>query len=174
MCINEPKTVIPPREGCLSSLPVSMSDKQAQPFFAITFVRFLLHTCQGLCWDACCSPRYHLHKNKFWFILFIFFCLCEIHFTQLWQAGSERASEFQSFGSSFSSILKSAYERGVVSLLEEGVKVKLSDAISQLQPQQLFLASKHVLLYLRTTVENYSSVRNFVFLSVTFSKQHLC
>ncbi|XP_061483804.1 nucleolar pre-ribosomal-associated protein 1 isoform X3 [Rhineura floridana] len=59
--------------------------------------------------------------------------------------------------SSFSSLLKNAYQKGVAVLLEESFKEKLSEAISQLQPQQLLLASKHILLYLRTTVENFSS-----------------
>uniref|UniRef100_A0A674K5J3 URB1 ribosome biogenesis homolog n=1 Tax=Terrapene triunguis TaxID=2587831 RepID=A0A674K5J3_9SAUR len=62
--------------------------------------------------------------------------------------------------SSFPSLLKIAFERGGAVLLEDGVQAKLREAASQLQLQQLLLAVKHVLLYLKTTVENFSSVRN--------------
>uniref|UniRef100_A0A674K4R5 URB1 ribosome biogenesis homolog n=1 Tax=Terrapene triunguis TaxID=2587831 RepID=A0A674K4R5_9SAUR len=59
--------------------------------------------------------------------------------------------------SSFPSLLKIAFERGGAVLLEDGVQAKLREAASQLQLQQLLLAVKHVLLYLKTTVENFSS-----------------
>nr|XP_056714188.1 nucleolar pre-ribosomal-associated protein 1 [Euleptes europaea] len=64
---------------------------------------------------------------------------------------------FLSLDSSFSSLLKNSYEKGAAGLLEEGVKEKLNEAILRLQPQKLLVASKHVLLYLKTTVENFSS-----------------
>uniref|UniRef100_A0A674JXR4 URB1 ribosome biogenesis homolog n=1 Tax=Terrapene triunguis TaxID=2587831 RepID=A0A674JXR4_9SAUR len=57
--------------------------------------------------------------------------------------------------SSFPSLLKIAFERGGAVLLEDGVQAKLREAASQLQLQQLLLAVKHVLLYLKTTVENF-------------------
>ncbi|XP_053164399.1 nucleolar pre-ribosomal-associated protein 1 isoform X2 [Hemicordylus capensis] len=72
------------------------------------------------------------------------------------QDRNECADEFLSPDSSFSSLLNT-YGRDVTILLEEGIKEKLSEAVSQLQPQHLLLASKHVLLYLKTTVENFSS-----------------
>uniref|UniRef100_A0A8D0H9D5 URB1 ribosome biosis homolog n=1 Tax=Sphenodon punctatus TaxID=8508 RepID=A0A8D0H9D5_SPHPU len=59
--------------------------------------------------------------------------------------------------SSFSSLLKNAYRRDATLLLEADVQAKVGEAISQLQDQKLLLAAKHVLLYLRTTVENFSS-----------------
>ncbi|XP_048349854.1 nucleolar pre-ribosomal-associated protein 1 isoform X2 [Sphaerodactylus townsendi] len=58
---------------------------------------------------------------------------------------------------SFSSLLKNSYEKGAAGLLEEGVKEMLTEAITHLQPQKLLLASKQVLLYLKTSVENFSS-----------------
>ncbi|KAL8190588.1 UNVERIFIED_CONTAM: hypothetical protein K2H54_055923, partial [Gekko kuhli] len=67
---------------------------------------------------------------------------------------------FPSLDSSFSSLLKHSYEKGAACLLEEGVKEKLNEAILHLRPQKLLLASKHVLLYLKTTVENFSSFSN--------------
>uniref|UniRef100_A0A8C8SFU0 URB1 ribosome biogenesis homolog n=1 Tax=Pelusios castaneus TaxID=367368 RepID=A0A8C8SFU0_9SAUR len=59
---------------------------------------------------------------------------------------------------SFASLLKKAFERGGMVLLEDGVQAKLREAASQLQFQQLLLAVKHVLLYLKTTVENFGSL----------------
>ncbi|XP_030921106.1 nucleolar pre-ribosomal-associated protein 1 [Geospiza fortis] len=58
----------------------------------------------------------------------------------------------------FTTLLKSAYERGSNALLEDGVQTKLRDLASQLPPEQLLLGVKHVLLYLKSTVENFSSV----------------
>lgn len=83
-------------------------------------------------------------------------------FKQFQQGRNEYAVEFQSPESSFSFLLKNMYEKGVGFLLEESAKEKLSEAVCQLQPYQLVLASKQVLLYLKTTVENFSSVRGFV------------
>ncbi|XP_050811957.1 nucleolar pre-ribosomal-associated protein 1 isoform X2 [Gopherus flavomarginatus] len=60
--------------------------------------------------------------------------------------------------SSFPSMLKIAFERGGAVLLEDGVQAKLREAASQLQLQQLLLAVKHVLLYLKTTVETFGSL----------------
>ncbi|XP_054829571.1 nucleolar pre-ribosomal-associated protein 1 [Eublepharis macularius] len=70
---------------------------------------------------------------------------------------NESEDQFLSLDSSFSSLLKNSYKTGAATLLEEGVKEKLNEAILYLQPQKLLLASKHVLLYLKTTVENFSS-----------------
>uniref|UniRef100_A0A8C3TVC2 URB1 ribosome biogenesis homolog n=1 Tax=Catharus ustulatus TaxID=91951 RepID=A0A8C3TVC2_CATUS len=58
----------------------------------------------------------------------------------------------------FSTLLKRAYERGSNTLLEAGVQTKLRDLASWLPPDQLLLAVKHVLLYLKSTVENFSSL----------------
>uniref|UniRef100_A0A670XPT4 URB1 ribosome biosis homolog n=1 Tax=Pseudonaja textilis TaxID=8673 RepID=A0A670XPT4_PSETE len=60
--------------------------------------------------------------------------------------------------SSFFTLLMNSYQKGVDVLLEEDIQTKLNEAISQLQPQQLLLALKHVLLYLKTTVENFGSI----------------
>ncbi|XP_062982759.1 nucleolar pre-ribosomal-associated protein 1 [Elgaria multicarinata webbii] len=72
------------------------------------------------------------------------------------QGRSVCVDEFLSSDFSFSSLLKNTYQKDVALLLEEAMKKKLNEAISQLQPQQLLLASKHVLLYLKATVENFS------------------
>ncbi|KAH0624869.1 hypothetical protein JD844_032735 [Phrynosoma platyrhinos] len=75
----------------------------------------------------------------------------------LQQGRSGRVDEVLSSDSSFSSLLKNTYQKGVAILLEENIVEKLNEAISQLQSHQLLLASKHVLLYLKTTVENFNS-----------------
>ncbi|XP_019379437.1 PREDICTED: nucleolar pre-ribosomal-associated protein 1 [Gavialis gangeticus] len=59
--------------------------------------------------------------------------------------------------SSFASLLKHAYERGDALLLEDSVQAKLRDMASQLRGPQLLLEVKHVLLYLKSTVENFGS-----------------
>ncbi|XP_077198657.1 nucleolar pre-ribosomal-associated protein 1 isoform X2 [Paroedura picta] len=79
---------------------------------------------------------------------------------------SEYEDRFLSLDLSFCSLLKTSYEKGAASLLEEGVKEKLHEAVLQLQPQKLLLASKHVLLYLKTTVENFSSFSSSTGLSL--------
>ncbi|TRZ15518.1 hypothetical protein HGM15179_011589, partial [Zosterops borbonicus] len=58
----------------------------------------------------------------------------------------------------FSTLLKRAYERGSNTLLEDGVQTKLRDLASLAPPDQLLLGVKHVLLYLKSTVENFSSL----------------
>ncbi|XP_058679879.1 nucleolar pre-ribosomal-associated protein 1 [Ammospiza caudacuta] len=58
----------------------------------------------------------------------------------------------------FPTLLKSAYERGSNALLEDGVQTKLRDLASRLPPEQLLLGVKHLLLYLKSTVESFSSV----------------
>ncbi|NXB00486.1 NPA1P protein, partial [Cnemophilus loriae] len=58
----------------------------------------------------------------------------------------------------FTTLLKRAYERGSNTLLEDGVQTKLRDLASCLPPEQLLLGVKHVLLYLKSTVENFSSL----------------
>ncbi|KAF7251021.1 Nucleolar pre-ribosomal-associated protein 1 [Varanus komodoensis] len=76
----------------------------------------------------------------------------------LFQQGENMCKdEFLPSDPSFSTLLKNTYQKGVVGLLEVTMKEKLNEAILQLQPQQLLLASKHVLLYLKTTVENFSN-----------------
>nr|XP_054511019.1 nucleolar pre-ribosomal-associated protein 1 [Agelaius phoeniceus] len=58
----------------------------------------------------------------------------------------------------FSTLLKGAYERGSSTLLEDGVQTKLRDLASRLPPEQLLLGVKHVLLYLKSSVESFSTV----------------
>uniref|UniRef100_A0A8C5TWG7 URB1 ribosome biogenesis homolog n=1 Tax=Malurus cyaneus samueli TaxID=2593467 RepID=A0A8C5TWG7_9PASS len=58
----------------------------------------------------------------------------------------------------FTTLLRRAYERGSNTLLEDGVQSKLRDLASCLPPEQLLLGVKHVLLYLKSTVENFSSI----------------
>ncbi|NXA14825.1 NPA1P protein, partial [Sapayoa aenigma] len=58
----------------------------------------------------------------------------------------------------FSTLLKTAYERGSSALLEDGIQAKLRNLASQLPPEQLLLAVNHVLLYLKSTVESFSSI----------------
>uniref|UniRef100_A0A8D2JBW5 URB1 ribosome biogenesis homolog n=1 Tax=Varanus komodoensis TaxID=61221 RepID=A0A8D2JBW5_VARKO len=99
------------------------------------------------------------------------------HYYSLWipqQAKETLVSDTENgIYPSFSTLLKNTYQKGVVGLLEVTMKEKLNEAILQLQPQQLLLASKHVLLYLKTTVENFSNVRTFVLSPVPFPKQSL-
>ncbi|ETE73475.1 Nucleolar pre-ribosomal-associated protein 1, partial [Ophiophagus hannah] len=71
---------------------------------------------------------------------------------------NKSVDEVWSSDSSFFTLLKNSYQKGVAVLLEEDIQTRLNEAISQLQPQQLLLALKHVLLYLKTTVENFSSL----------------
>ncbi|XP_050188089.1 nucleolar pre-ribosomal-associated protein 1 [Myiozetetes cayanensis] len=58
----------------------------------------------------------------------------------------------------FTTLLKRAYERGSKTLLEDGIQTQLRDLASQLPPEQLLLGVKHVLLYLKSTVESFSSL----------------
>ncbi|PKU39401.1 hypothetical protein llap_10298 [Limosa lapponica baueri] len=58
----------------------------------------------------------------------------------------------------FTTLLKKAYERGSDTLLEDDIQTKLRDLGSQLLPEQLLLGVKHVLLYLKSTVENFGSL----------------
>ncbi|NWI87655.1 NPA1P protein, partial [Pitta sordida] len=58
----------------------------------------------------------------------------------------------------FTPLLKRAYERGSSALLEDGVQAKLRDLASQLPPEQLLLGVNQVLLYLKSTVESFSSL----------------
>ncbi|KFQ41282.1 Nucleolar pre-ribosomal-associated protein 1, partial [Nestor notabilis] len=58
----------------------------------------------------------------------------------------------------FTTLLRKAYERGSSTLLEDDIQAKLRDLASQLPPEQLLLAVKHVLLYLKSAVENFGSL----------------
>ncbi|NXP07539.1 NPA1P protein, partial [Thinocorus orbignyianus] len=58
----------------------------------------------------------------------------------------------------FTTVLKKAYERGSDAVLEDDIQTKLRDLASQLLPEQLLLGVKHVLLYLKSTVENFGSL----------------
>ncbi|NXS64029.1 NPA1P protein, partial [Brachypteracias leptosomus] len=57
----------------------------------------------------------------------------------------------------FTTLLKKAYESGSSTLLKDDTTTKLRDLASQLLPEQLLLGVKHVLLYLKSTVENFGS-----------------
>uniref|UniRef100_A0A672TFT7 URB1 ribosome biosis homolog n=1 Tax=Strigops habroptila TaxID=2489341 RepID=A0A672TFT7_STRHB len=63
-----------------------------------------------------------------------------------------------SLDSVFTTLLKKAYERGSNTLLEDDIQTKLRDLASQLPPEQLLLGVKHVLLYLKSAVENFGSL----------------
>ncbi|KFU94949.1 Nucleolar pre-ribosomal-associated protein 1, partial [Chaetura pelagica] len=58
----------------------------------------------------------------------------------------------------FTTLLKKAYERGSNTLLEDDIQTKLRDLASKLPSEQLLLGVKHVLLYLKSTVENFGSL----------------
>ncbi|NXW42813.1 NPA1P protein, partial [Nyctiprogne leucopyga] len=58
----------------------------------------------------------------------------------------------------FTTLLKQAYERGSNTLLEDDIQTKLRDLASQVPREQLLLGVKHVLLYLKSTVENFGSL----------------
>ncbi|KFQ32136.1 Nucleolar pre-ribosomal-associated protein 1, partial [Merops nubicus] len=58
----------------------------------------------------------------------------------------------------FTTLLKKAYESGSSTLLEEDTQAKLKDLASQLPPERLLLGVKHVLLYLKSTVENFGGL----------------
>ncbi|NXG73591.1 NPA1P protein, partial [Baryphthengus martii] len=58
----------------------------------------------------------------------------------------------------FTSLLKKAYESGSSTLLEGDTQTKLRDLASQLPSEQLLLGVKHVLLYLKSTVENFGDL----------------
>ncbi|KAM4683456.1 nucleolar pre-ribosomal-associated protein 1 isoform 1-T1 [Amazona ochrocephala] len=58
----------------------------------------------------------------------------------------------------FTTLLREAYERGSNTLLEDDIQAKLRDLASQLPPEQLLLGVKHVLLYLKSTVENFGNL----------------
>uniref|UniRef100_A0A8B9M387 URB1 ribosome biogenesis homolog n=1 Tax=Accipiter nisus TaxID=211598 RepID=A0A8B9M387_9AVES len=58
----------------------------------------------------------------------------------------------------FTILLRKAYERGSNTLLEDDIQTKLRDLASQLPPEQLLLGVKHVLLYLKSTVESFGSL----------------
>ncbi|XP_010583629.1 PREDICTED: nucleolar pre-ribosomal-associated protein 1 [Haliaeetus leucocephalus] len=58
----------------------------------------------------------------------------------------------------FTILLRKAYERGSSTLLEDDIQTKLRDLASQLPPEQLLLGVKHVLLYLKSTVESFGSL----------------
>ncbi|XP_068768385.1 nucleolar pre-ribosomal-associated protein 1 isoform X2 [Struthio camelus] len=58
----------------------------------------------------------------------------------------------------FTTLLKKAYERGSSTLMEDDIQTKLRDLASRLPPEQLLLGVKHVLLCLKSTVENFGSL----------------
>ncbi|XP_029459452.1 nucleolar pre-ribosomal-associated protein 1 isoform X2 [Rhinatrema bivittatum] len=62
-------------------------------------------------------------------------------------------------GSSFSCMLQSAYMKGALALSQPEVQIQLKGAVSCLQLEELLLAVKQVMLYLRTTVDNFSKLK---------------
>uniref|UniRef100_A0A8C2SXU5 URB1 ribosome biogenesis homolog n=1 Tax=Coturnix japonica TaxID=93934 RepID=A0A8C2SXU5_COTJA len=58
----------------------------------------------------------------------------------------------------FTTLLKNAYARGSSALLEDDIQTKLRDLACQLPSEQLLLGVKHVLLYLKSTVENFGDL----------------
>uniref|UniRef100_A0A669R695 URB1 ribosome biogenesis homolog n=1 Tax=Phasianus colchicus TaxID=9054 RepID=A0A669R695_PHACC len=58
----------------------------------------------------------------------------------------------------FTTLLKNAYARGSSTLLEDDIQTKLRDLACQLPSEQLLLGVKHILLYLKSTVENFGSL----------------
>ncbi|NXC43094.1 NPA1P protein, partial [Penelope pileata] len=58
----------------------------------------------------------------------------------------------------FTTLLKNAYARGSSTLLEDDIQTKLRDLACQLPSEQLLLGVKHVLLYLKSTVENFGNL----------------
>uniref|UniRef100_A0A6I8NTW3 URB1 ribosome biosis homolog n=1 Tax=Ornithorhynchus anatinus TaxID=9258 RepID=A0A6I8NTW3_ORNAN len=62
-------------------------------------------------------------------------------------------------GGAFCSLLKEAYAGGAAHrLLEETVQARLTEAVAQLRSPQLAIAAKHVLLYLKTSVDNFAAL----------------
>lgn len=63
---------------------------------------------------------------------------------------------------SFGALLQAAFQsEGKAALLDEAVQARLRDAVPHLPAHRVLLAAKHVLLYLRTTVERFRQVRAF-------------
>ncbi|XP_074070216.1 nucleolar pre-ribosomal-associated protein 1 isoform X2 [Macrotis lagotis] len=60
--------------------------------------------------------------------------------------------------SAFSTLLTSTYEKGSTFLLDESIQGKLRERVTQLTTQQMLLSVKQVMLYLRTTVENFAKL----------------
>ncbi|XP_032053287.1 nucleolar pre-ribosomal-associated protein 1 isoform X1 [Aythya fuligula] len=58
----------------------------------------------------------------------------------------------------FATVLKQAYARRSSTLLEDDIQTKLRDLASQLPSEQLVLGVKHVLLYLKSTVEDFGNL----------------
>lgn len=89
----------------------------------------------------------------------LFFPYAFFHFKQFKNHKEVSEEPTVTLDSVFTTLLKRAYERGSNTLLEDGVQTKLRELASWLPPEQLLLGVKHVLLYLKSTVENFSSVR---------------
>lgn len=97
--------------------------------------------------------------KNFWFILIFIFLLCFFHFKQFKKHKEIGKEPGVALDSVFTPLLKKAYERGSNTLLEDDIQTKLRDLASQVPPEQLLLGVKQVLLYLKSTVENFGSVR---------------
>lgn len=112
-------------------------------------------------------------KNKgswrnVWFILIFIFLLCFFYFKQFKKHKEEYNEPAVALDSVFTTLLKKAYERGSSTLLEENIQTKLRNLASQLPPEQLLLGVKHVLLYLKSAVENFGSVRAILWWNCVF------
>ncbi|XP_067849273.1 nucleolar pre-ribosomal-associated protein 1 isoform X2 [Heptranchias perlo] len=87
----------------------------------------------------------------------------------LWIPQQAKETLFERFGSDtmhptplkeapFCSLLMGAYEKGASTLLNEEVKKDLKQAVTRLHLFDLILAVKQVMLYIRTSVENFSKL----------------
>ncbi|XP_030057993.1 nucleolar pre-ribosomal-associated protein 1 isoform X2 [Microcaecilia unicolor] len=97
--------------------------------------------------------------------------LCRLYtFYQLWIPPQAKVAQFNQEAqadtnvplteeSSFHCVLQSAYMRGAVVLSQKEVEIQLKGAVSRLQIGELPLAVKQVMLYLKTTVGNFSKVK---------------
>lgn len=92
-------------------------------------------------------------------MLIFIFLLCFFHFKQFKKCKEVCKEPATALESVFTILLRKAYERGSNTLLEDDIQTKLRDLASQLPPEQLLLGVKHVLLYLKSTVESFGSVR---------------
>ncbi|XP_066555925.1 nucleolar pre-ribosomal-associated protein 1 [Amia ocellicauda] len=58
---------------------------------------------------------------------------------------------------SFTSLMKAAYSKGVAHMLEDDFKETIEEAVSRMNVTDLPVAVKHVLLYIKTFVDNYGT-----------------
>nr|XP_033805810.1 nucleolar pre-ribosomal-associated protein 1 isoform X2 [Geotrypetes seraphini] len=101
--------------------------------------------------------------------LYTFYCLWippKVKGAQFNQEAQVDTDLPQTEESSFHRVLQSAYMRGAVVLSQKEVEIQLKGAVSHLQMRELPLAVKQVMLYLKTTVDNFSKLKKDVGASV--------